>query len=112
MVHPTTYAARDASSAALRRESDLKFLSKSPIIFFRTRPRRKSFAILMLEKLTAELVTQNINRLESWLKRISSWADHRARCILDRAHDLSRPERLTPSSAGEVARTLPRAAWP
>jgi 3-methyladenine DNA glycosylase AlkD len=38
----------------------------------------KIFAVLMLEKLTIEFADAEFRRFESWLQRISSWADHDA----------------------------------
>jgi 3-methyladenine DNA glycosylase AlkD len=38
----------------------------------------KVFAVLMLEKLTADFGGAEFRLFESWLKRISSWADHDA----------------------------------
>ncbi len=38
----------------------------------------KVFAVLLLEKLTAEFGDLEFRRFESWLSRISSWADHDA----------------------------------
>jgi 3-methyladenine DNA glycosylase AlkD len=36
----------------------------------------KVFAVFLLEKLTGDLDDENFAMLESWLDRISSWADH------------------------------------
>jgi 3-methyladenine DNA glycosylase AlkD len=36
----------------------------------------KLFAVLMLEKITGEFGNPEFRRFESWLNRISSWADH------------------------------------
>jgi 3-methyladenine DNA glycosylase AlkD len=38
----------------------------------------KIFAVLMLEKLTGDFADSEFLRFESWLSRISSWADHDA----------------------------------
>ena len=38
----------------------------------------KNFAVLMLEKVVGELGDSEFKRFESWLSRISSWADHDA----------------------------------
>ncbi len=38
----------------------------------------KVFAVLLLEKLTAEFGDSEFRRFESWLSRIGSWADHDA----------------------------------
>jgi 3-methyladenine DNA glycosylase AlkD len=38
----------------------------------------RNFAVLLLEKLTDEFEDREFKRFESWLDRISSWADHDA----------------------------------
>ncbi len=81
----------------LRRESDLKFLLEVADHLFSGRVlEEKVFAILMLEKLTAEFGDAEFHRFESWLKRISSWADHDALLhYLIGPMIVSDPERLT-----------------
>ena len=61
------------------KEHDLKFLLKVADRLFSGRVlEEKVFAVLMLEKLTVEFGDAEFRLFESWLKRISSWADHDA----------------------------------
>jgi hypothetical protein len=61
----------------IRKEHDLKFLLQVTDHLFSGRVlEEKVFAVLMLEKLTAEFGDAEFRLFESWLKRISSWADH------------------------------------
>jgi 3-methyladenine DNA glycosylase AlkD len=61
----------------IRKAHDLEFLLKVADHLFSGRVlEEKVFAVLMLEKLTAEFGEAEFRLFESWLKRISSWADH------------------------------------
>jgi 3-methyladenine DNA glycosylase AlkD len=69
-------AARQARRE-IRKEHDLKFLLKvADRLFSGQVLEEKVFAVLMLEKLTAEFGDAEFRLFESWLRRISSWADH------------------------------------
>ncbi len=69
------------------KEHDLKFLLQIADRLFSGRVlEEKVFAVLMLERLTAEFGDAEFRGFESWLKRISSWADHDAL-----VHDLIAP---------------------
>jgi hypothetical protein len=59
----------------IRAEFGVNFPCKLPISFS---PEGKIFAVLMLEKITDEFDDQEFRNFESWLNRISSWADHDA----------------------------------
>src|ERR1700741_2849635 len=61
------------------REQSLAFLIKVADQLFRGRVlEEKVFAVLMLEKITDQLLDPEFRRFESWLDRITSWADHDA----------------------------------
>ena len=61
------------------RENGLDFLVQVADKLFSGRVlEEKVFAVLLLEKLTAEFGDLEFRRFESWLSRISSWADHDA----------------------------------
>ena len=64
---------------AILRERDLRFLLKVADRLFRGRVlEEKIFAVFLLEKLTDEFSNAQFSLFESWLPRISSWADHDA----------------------------------
>jgi len=59
------------------RERGLDFLVQVADRLFRSRVlEEKIFAVFLLEKLTGELGDSEFRRFESWLARITSWADH------------------------------------
>ena len=59
------------------KENGLDFLIQVADQLFRGRVlEEKIFAVFLLEKLTNDLDDNNFAMLESWLARISSWADH------------------------------------
>ena len=61
------------------REQSVSFLIRVADRLFRGRVlEEKVFAVLMLEKLAAELGDSEFRLFTSWLNRISSWADHDA----------------------------------
>jgi len=61
------------------RERDVKFLLKVADRLFRGRVlEEKIFAVFLLEKLTDDFSNAEFSLFESWLPRISSWADHDA----------------------------------
>ena len=61
------------------KDSGLDFLLQVADKLFSGRVlEEKVFAVLLLEKLTAEFGDLEFRRFESWLSRISSWADHDA----------------------------------
>jgi 3-methyladenine DNA glycosylase AlkD len=61
------------------RERDMEFLLKVADRLFRGRVlEEKVFAVFLLEKLTAEFGDAEFSLFESWLGRVSSWADHDA----------------------------------
>jgi 3-methyladenine DNA glycosylase AlkD len=61
------------------KQHDLKFLLQVADHLFSGRVlEEKAFAVLLLEKRTAEFGNPEFRLFESWLKRISSWADHDA----------------------------------
>jgi 3-methyladenine DNA glycosylase AlkD len=61
----------------IRRETDLAFLVRVADKLFSGRVlEEKVFAVLMLEKVVAEFEDSEFKLFESWLDRISSWADH------------------------------------
>jgi 3-methyladenine DNA glycosylase AlkD len=63
----------------MRKRHDLEFLLKVADRLFSGRVlEEKIFAVLLLEKLTAEFGDKEFRLFDSWLKRISSWADHDA----------------------------------
>jgi 3-methyladenine DNA glycosylase AlkD len=60
-------------------ERDMKFLLKVADRLFRGRVlEEKIFAVFLLEKLTDRFGDAEFSLFESWLERISSWADHDA----------------------------------
>lgn len=64
---------------AIRRERSLEFLLQVADELFSGRIlEEKIFAVLLLEKLTDEFGDDEFRLFESWLPRISSWADHDA----------------------------------
>jgi 3-methyladenine DNA glycosylase AlkD len=63
----------------IQKEFGLKFLLRvADQLFSGQVLEEKVFAVLMLEKLTNEFGDSDFRRFESWLKRVSSWADHDA----------------------------------
>jgi 3-methyladenine DNA glycosylase AlkD len=63
----------------IRKRHDLEFLLKVADRLFSGRVlEEKVFAVLLLEKLTAEFGGKEFQLFGPWLKRISSWADHDA----------------------------------
>ena len=61
----------------IQKEMGLDFLVRVGDQLFRGRVlEEKVFAVLLLEKLTSDLDDEDFAMLESWLARISSWADH------------------------------------
>jgi len=61
----------------IREEFDLDFLVKvADKLFAGQVLEEKIFAVFLLEKLTNELGDADFRLFESWLPRISSWADH------------------------------------
>jgi 3-methyladenine DNA glycosylase AlkD len=63
----------------IRKEHGVAFLLQVADHLFSGRVlEEKVFAVLMLEKLTAEFGEAEFRRFESWLRRISGWADHDA----------------------------------
>jgi 3-methyladenine DNA glycosylase AlkD len=63
----------------IQRERGLGFLVQvADKLFCGEVLEEKNFAVLMLEKVVGELGDSEFNRFESWLSRISSWADHDA----------------------------------
>ncbi len=61
----------------IRKEFDLDFLLQVADKLFAGRVlEEKVFAVFLLEKLTAEFGDAEFRLFESWLDRISSWADH------------------------------------
>jgi 3-methyladenine DNA glycosylase AlkD len=61
------------------REQSLSFLIRVADELFRDRVlEEKVFAVLMLEKITDQLNDPEFQLFESWLDRVSSWADHDA----------------------------------
>lgn len=66
-----------ASRREIQKELGLDFLAKVADQLFRGSVlEEKVFAVFLLEKLTPELGTAEFRMFESWLTRISSWADH------------------------------------
>jgi 3-methyladenine DNA glycosylase AlkD len=64
---------------AIRKEFDLDFLLQVADKLFAGRIlEEKIFAVFLLEKLTDEFGDAEFRLFESWLPRISSWADHDA----------------------------------
>ncbi len=71
----------------LRKEHGLDFLVEvADHLFSGSVLEEKVFAVFLLEKLDAEFGDDEFKRFESWLDRISSWADHDAL-----VHDLIAP---------------------
>ncbi|MBZ5704521.1 MAG: DNA alkylation repair protein [Acidobacteriia bacterium] len=63
----------------IKRERGLEFLVQvADRLFSGQVLEEKNFAVLMLEKVVGELGDSEFKRFESWLSRISSWADHDA----------------------------------
>ncbi len=63
----------------IQRERGLDFLLQVADELFRGRVlEEKAFAVLMLEKLPCEFSDREFRLFESWLSRVSSWADHDA----------------------------------
>jgi 3-methyladenine DNA glycosylase AlkD len=61
------------------KEHDLKFLLRVADLLFSKRVlEEKVFAVLLLEKLTAGFGDTEFRLFESWVRRVSSWADHDA----------------------------------
>jgi 3-methyladenine DNA glycosylase AlkD len=61
----------------IRRETDLAFLVRVADKLFSGRVlEEKVFAVLMLEKVVVEFGDSEFKLFESWLDRITSWADH------------------------------------
>lgn len=77
-----TASLRKAAIAARRdiqKKFGLEFLVKVADTLFDGRVlEEKVFAVFLLEKLTPEFGDAEFRRFESWLSRISSWADHDA----------------------------------
>ena len=75
-----TAALRKAARQARRevfRQFDLAYLVQlADELFTGSVLEEKVFAIFLLEKLTDDLSEADFRRFESWLDRISSWADH------------------------------------
>jgi len=70
-------AARGSRREIIRKQFGLDFLVKVADQLFRGRVlEEKVFAIFLLEKLTPELGDTEFLMFESWLNRLSSWADH------------------------------------
>jgi hypothetical protein len=64
---------------SLQKESGLDFLVRVADQLFRGRTlEEKVVAVLLLEKLTSSFGDDHFALFESWLDRISSWADHDA----------------------------------
>src|SRR5512135_1134047 len=64
---------------SIKRERGLEFLVQvADKLFSGEVLEEKTFAVLMLEKVVGELGDSEFKRFESWLSRISSWADHDA----------------------------------
>ncbi len=84
------------------REQDMGFLLKVADRLFRGRVlEERIFAVLLLEKLTDEFGDAEFSLFESWLGRISSWADHDAL-----VHYL-----IAPLVAGKTARSQNVFVW-
>jgi len=66
-----------ASRREIRKEAGLDFLLQVADQLFRGRVlEEKVFAVFLLEKLTSEFGDAEFGLFESWLARISTWADH------------------------------------
>jgi 3-methyladenine DNA glycosylase AlkD len=66
-----------ATRREIRKEAGLDFLLQVADQLFRGRVlEEKIFAVFLLEKLTSEFGDSEFRMFESWLARISSWADH------------------------------------
>jgi 3-methyladenine DNA glycosylase AlkD len=64
---------------AIRKERGLDFLVQVADRLFSGRILdEKNFAVFLLEKVVGELGDREFNLFESWLSRITSWADHDA----------------------------------
>jgi len=67
------------SRRQLRNEFGLAFVVEvADRLFFGRVLEEKTFAVFLLEKLTGEFGEKEFRLFESWLARISSWADHDA----------------------------------
>jgi len=65
------------SRRVIRREFDLDFLLQvADKLFVGRNLEEKTFAVFLLEKTTEEFGESEFRLFESWLPRISSWADH------------------------------------
>ena len=83
-------------------ERDMKFLLKVADRLFRGRVlEEKIFAVFLLEEFKDEFGDAEFSRFESWLGRISSWADHDAL-----VHYL-----ISPMVAGKTARSRNVFVW-
>jgi 3-methyladenine DNA glycosylase AlkD len=86
----------------LRKERGLDFLVEvADHLFSGSALEEKVVAVFLLEKLEAEFGDDEFTRFESWLDRISSWADHDAL-----VHDL-----IAPMIAGNPARAKTVFRW-
>jgi 3-methyladenine DNA glycosylase AlkD len=86
----------------IREKHDIEFLLRVADHLFSGRVlEEKVFAVLLLEKLTAEFGDKEFRLFESWLKRVSSWADHDAL-----AHHL-----IAPMIVGEPRRLKSVFCW-
>jgi len=66
-----------ASRREIQKELGLEFLLKvADQLFCGSVLEEKVFAVFLLERLTAEFGDNEFHLFESWLARISSWADH------------------------------------
>jgi 3-methyladenine DNA glycosylase AlkD len=75
---PLRKAARRSRREILK-EHGLEFLIQvADELFTGDVLEEKSIAVLLLEQMTAEFSDQEFKLFESWLDRISSWADHDA----------------------------------
>ena len=67
------------SRRAIRKEFGLDFVVRvADELFWGAVLDEKNFAVFLLEKLTDECGDAEFRRFESWLARITSWADHDA----------------------------------
>ena len=93
----------------IRNEFGLEFLVQVADRLFTGRVlEEKIYAVFLLEKITHELADAEFELFESWLSRISSWADHDAtRPLSDRSDDRCET-RAQPESfpLGEVRESL------
>jgi 3-methyladenine DNA glycosylase AlkD len=90
------------SRREIRKEHSLDFLIKvADELFSGSVLEEKVFAVFLLEKLDSEFGDAEFKLFESWLDRISSWADHDAL-----VHDL-----IAPMVASKSARTKAVFRW-